>query len=722
MPKEKSVRAQLNMLKPFTTTCSLDMARKGQSLLGGIIAGSYRKQVHFTPCTVGSRSCVWALPFDETRTGVVLYIHGGGFTCGDLEYAKGFGAMLAAECQIRVLCASYRLAPEDPFPAGLEDCLDVYYGLIDTGYPADKIFLCGESAGGGLIYSMCLYLKQHQKPMPGGVIALSPWVDLTQSAPSYATNAKADPSITKERLDFYTQCYTKQPTDPLVSPLFGDLTNLPPSLIFVGDQEVMLDDSLRLHDKLCASGCSSQLVVGKGLWHAYPLYALKEHHQENMSHLLCFLQRFMPQKRKLRWMRLDNAAKIYPAAKKKNWHNMFRIAFTLKEAVDPAALQAALDVTVRRFPSVAVRVRRGMFWYYLEEIRRAPAVLPDRSWPLYHTPFDDVRECAFRVLYYDKRIAVEFFHAVTDGTGGMQFAKTLVCEYLTQKYQEPIPNTFGILDRLQLPQASEMEDSFLRYAGKVCASRKDTKAYQLRGDTEPDGFIHVTTGVVPIDKLKERSAAYGVSVTAFLGACVLWSILQVRAAGASGVGRNLPIKVQIPVNLRRFFPSNTLRNFVYFFNLSIDPSLGEYSFEEVLKIVEHQMGLELNAKVLQSRFTTNVRTEQNPILRAIPLFLKNVVMKAVYQAVGEQSATTCLSNLGQVQLPEEMEKYVDQAEFILSVQPKFPYNCSAVSLGNKLAITLTRAMTDPMLARVFFTFLVKQGIPVTLQSNLPGEE
>ena len=130
----------------------------------------------------------------------------------------------------------------------------------------------------------------------------------------------------------------------------------------------------------------------------------------------------MPEPKK--WMRLDNAAKIYPAAKRRNWTNYFRLSATLTEPVDVQVLRAALDVTVRRFPSIAVRLRRGVFWYYLEEISKAPAIEEDKSYPLVHVPFDDVRRCAFRVLVYKNRLAVEFFHAVTDGTGGLIFLKS----------------------------------------------------------------------------------------------------------------------------------------------------------------------------------------------------------------------------------------------------------------------------------------------------------
>lgn len=212
----------------------------------------------------------------------------------------------------------------------------------------------------------------------------------------------------------------------------------------------MLDDTRMLHKKLLDSGCKSQIVIAPERWHAYVLYYLNEN-MSDFDTIGRFMTRVLSPVRKLRWMRLDNAAKIYPAAKRRNWTNYFRLSATLTEDVDLGVLRAALDVTVRRFPSIAVRLRRGVFWYYLEEITKAPAIEEDKSYPLVHVPFDDVRKCAFRVLVYGRRVAVEFFHAVTDGTGGLIFLKTLVAEYLCQKYKINIPAGNGVLGRLGGP-------------------------------------------------------------------------------------------------------------------------------------------------------------------------------------------------------------------------------------------------------------------------------
>ena len=154
-------------------------------------------------------SAAWVLPRDLRREGVALYLHGGGYTCGSLEYARGFGSALADECGTRVFCCASRLAPEHPFPAAVEDALESYQYLLNKGYT--RITLCGESAGGGLCYALCLRLKELKLPLPCCILAISPWVNLTNTGASYETNAESDPTLTKAILDYYARCYTERP-------------------------------------------------------------------------------------------------------------------------------------------------------------------------------------------------------------------------------------------------------------------------------------------------------------------------------------------------------------------------------------------------------------------------------------------------------------------------------------------------------------------------------
>ena len=691
----KRVRAQLNLFKPVMTSCSLEASRKGQDKLGELMTSLHRSEIMTKNHDFQHFQGAWIMPQDQRRGGVVLYLHGGGYTCGSLEYAKGFSSVLAAECGVR----------------------EAYQYLLKKGYAGHQILLCGESAGGGLIYALCLKLKELGLPLPCGLIGISPWTDLTGSGKSYEENREVDPSMSPELLQFYAKCYTDDPADPLCSPLFGDLTGFPPSLLFVGGDEVMLDDTRMLHEKLVKSGCRSKLIVAPERWHAYVLYCLSENMPQDFETINRFMDKVLSPARSLRWMKLDNAAKIYPAAKRRNWNNFFRISATLTEPVDVAVLRSALDVTARRFPSIAVRLRRGMFWYYLEQIPHSPAIQEEKSCPLAHAPFHEVRQCAFRVLVYHNRFAVEFFHALTDGTGGLTFFKTLLAEYLSQKYGLTIPAGDGVLGRLEEPDAEELEDSFLRYAGNVKASRKEATAWHLTGTPEKDGFKDLVTLMIPAPVLKECAKAHGVTVTELLCAAMMQAICQLQAEKVPQRSRRKPVKVLLPVNLRNLFPSKTLRNFASYITPEVDPRMGDYTFDEICAAVHHRMGLENNPQTMRAKFAANVASEQSPLLRVMPLFIKNLAMKAVFDTVGECKSCLCLSNLGVVRLPEVMAPYVARMDFIIGVQAKAPHNCGVLTWNDTVYINCIRSIREPELELHFYRVLHQLGLPVKVESN-----
>ena len=712
----KTIRAQLNMLRPLMSACSLETIRRGQNKIGELMGARYRDQVLVKEHPFGQFRGAWVMPKDERRMGVILYLHGGGYTCGGLDYAKGFGATLAVQCGVRVFCGAYRLAPEHRYPAALEDALECYRYLLSKGYPASHITLCGESAGGGLCYALCLKLRELGLPMPGGIIAVSPWTDLSASGESYETNRDVDPSMTSAVLDFFADSYTDDRKDPLVSPLFGELEGMPPSLIFVGGDEIMRSDSEMMHRRLLEAGCRSKLVVAPERWHGYVLYCLPED-EKDFTRMNRFLNKVMSQERKLRWLRLDNAAKIYPAARRSNWSNVFRLSATLKEDVDVAVLQSALDVTARRFPSIAARLRRGVFWYYLQQLSRMPQVREESSYPLTRMSRDEIRECALRVLVYKKRIAVEYFHSLTDGNGALVFLKTLVAEYLEQKYGITVPAEQGVLGRLEEPSEAELEDSFLKYAGRVNASRREADAWRLNGTPEDDGFLNLTCFTIPVDAALAKAHEYGVSLTNFLCAAMMEALQNLQAEKVPNQSRRKAIKVLIPVNLRKIFPSTTLRNFAYYTTPEIDPRLGRYSFAEICKVIHHRMGLDINPKVMSAKIATNVSSEKSMAVKVMPLFIKNAVMKAVFDAVGERKSCLSLSNLGAVKLPAVMTGYVQRMDFILGVQATAPYNCGVLSYGDQLYINIIRNIKEPELEYHLHCVLRDMGIPVEVQSN-----
>lgn len=274
------MKLQLSITKPITRFTTIEAARLGQDALGKISAGILGKLdvVAYTDVPFERFQACFATPerCQTEDTHAILYLHGGGYTAGWLDYAKGFGGVLAANTCVKTLCVAYRLAPEDKFPAALDDAMEAYRYLL-TQYDPKHIAFVGESAGGGLVYCLLHRCRDEGVPFPKCALGISPWTDLTFSGRSYENNVRRDPSLCRESLAYYVLAYAAgQETNPYVSPIFGDLTGFPPSRLFAGGDEILLDDSRTLYKRLLEAGCDVQLHVEPGMWHVYPLYGTAE--------------------------------------------------------------------------------------------------------------------------------------------------------------------------------------------------------------------------------------------------------------------------------------------------------------------------------------------------------------------------------------------------------------------------------------------------------------
>jgi len=714
---EKFVRKQLQIIFPKIENYSIEQLRSAQDHTGSFMRRLAGRSLEVEYKSLGAFEGAWIHPEARKSDAVILYLHGGGYTCGNIDFAIGFGSTLAKNLGLRVFAPAYRLAPEAPYPAAVEDALKAYLYLLECGLSPKSIILCGESAGGGLSYALCLRLSKMDIELPSGIIAISPWVDLTLSGDSIKMHAAKDIALTQERLAFFADAYVgnNDPENPEISPIFADVTNMPPSLIFVGSDELLFDDAQILERKLEYAGRECKMIVGENMWHAYSIYSLNEH-KSDFIEMEAFIDRVVPLPRKLRWMKLDNAAKIYPAAKRRNWNNTFRLSATLSEPINRDILRVALDTTIHRFPSIAAKLRRGTFWYYLEELSRAPDIVDEMHSPLVHMPIEDIRKCALRILVYNNRLAIEFYHALTDGNGGLIFLKSLVAEYIERRYGIKIPATDGVLDRSEDPSPEELEDSFLKNSGDVSKSRSEPNSYRLSGIPEKDGFINLTTMIVDSDELRAKAKEHGVTVTAFLASALICAIAEIQNRQLPRRAQK-PVKILLPVDLRKIYGSKTLRNFSLYITPGIDPRLGKWEFDEVCKTIYHQMGYGITKKEMTARMTKNVNSEKAMILRVMPLFIKNIAMKMVYNAVGEKKACLDMSNLGIVTLPEEMKKYVDRFDFIIGPLPETPYNCAVITYNGKVNISFVRNVRKPELELAFFEQLRALGVHVRVESN-----
>lgn len=418
-----------------------------------------------------------------------------------------------------------------------------------------------------------------------------------------------------------------------------------------------------------------------------------------------------------KWMKLDNAAKIYPAAKRRNWTALFRVSAELTEPIDPIILAKAQKSTLERFPGFSLRLRRGFFWFYLEHNEGMPDIQEDVGNPCVRMRLNENQGFMFRVRYYRCRIAVEIFHVLTDGTGGLCFLKTLVAEYLRIKYGADIPRDNEILDCSAEPSPEETEDAFFKYARGITRTRSESNAYYIKGTDEPEDVIHITCGMIEVSKALAAAKNCGVTLTEYLTAALIMAIDRIQRAGGKPQRQLKPVKICVPINLRKFYPTHTMRNFSNYTNPGIEPKYGEYTFDEVLKAVHHHMGAEVTEKQLNAKISTNVRSESYKILRIMPLFVKNLAMRLTFNLVGDRQTSSSISNIGSVVLPPQMAQYVTRMDFILGPLSRNRVICAALSYNGKLYLNFTRTIKETAVEREFFRFLVKQGLCFKIESN-----
>lgn len=420
------------------------------------------------------------------------------------------------------------------------------------------------------------------------------------------------------------------------------------------------------------------------------------------------------------WYKIDNTGKIFHAVSNASNSAVFRVSMTLHETVDPKVLQEALDIVVMRFPTLTVRVRKGLFWDFLEQNDQVLRVKKESDYPC--APIDRKENNAFliRVLYFGKRISVEVFHSLTDGGGAAEFLKTLAYQYLTLK-GEPVEADEKIMLPYDAPKREEVEDSFEKYATsrevKNPAS-SDKKAYQLKGTQLNPPGINVIQGVVDAGALNTYAKAQGTSLTGFLTSLLIKVIHMEKNREKS---KTSLITVAMPVSLRRHFPSVSIRNFFSVSNIGVRMS-DDVPFEDVITEVTKQLIEKTDKSFLQEGINRFVAFQSNLLLRIVPVFIKYPVMRFAFNQFGERAKTITVSNLGNIQLPDSMRPYADSMDVVLYPTNKSPINCGTATVNNKLTITFSRSIEENEIIRTFFKEITRlTGLEVKVSSNGWGE-
>lgn len=270
------------------------VALRAETEKGSGLMGKLPEDIVIEPVQIGTLYAEWVTPKGAARDKVILYFHGGGYVIGSCLGHRAIVSKFVKNSGTPAMVFNYALAPEHPFPAALNDAVAAYQWLLKQDIDPKKVVFVGDSAGGGLCLAVLLALRDQNIPLPGGAVAMSPWTDLKNTGPSYETNQKVDMLTWRGSQEVFSKYYVgdQDPGNPWISPLYGDLRGLPPLQIYVGNDELLRDDSTRFAEKAQAAGVAVKLTVGEGLFHCYPACApLFPEAVRDMNEICAFIRR-----------------------------------------------------------------------------------------------------------------------------------------------------------------------------------------------------------------------------------------------------------------------------------------------------------------------------------------------------------------------------------------------------------------------------------------------
>ncbi|SNU00883.1 Uncharacterized protein, contains a NRPS condensation (elongation) domain [Ruaniaceae bacterium KH17] len=414
------------------------------------------------------------------------------------------------------------------------------------------------------------------------------------------------------------------------------------------------------------------------------------------------------------WVRLDNASNIFLAARSEIDPKVFRLSAEMSDDVDPALLQRALDHTYDRYPLYHAVLRRGIFWYYLQDSDLRPEVALDDQYtcaPLYQV---DRKNLLFRVVYFQRRIVLEVFHALSDGTGALWFLTDLLVAYAQLRMSGELPATDDTL-----PPHELSTDSFAEYfftpaaplAREVVEEPSPrtpwTQIHHPRGTRSADGRTRAVELTMPASEVLALAKAEGVSLTSYLIALFFESIR------AGGLGRARTLTASVPVNLRQFFPSTSARNFFATVRVQHAYTDGETELGEVCRDIETQLRAKATQAAMERKVRRLIRFERNPALRIFPRPLKDVILSLINWG-NSRGLTVAISNMGRVVFPEQAEAQVKR--LLLHIAPARPQFC-AVSQNGMLTVCFTSPFVETDHVREYARLLTGRGVDLMVAAT-----
>ena len=414
-----------------------------------------------------------------------------------------------------------------------------------------------------------------------------------------------------------------------------------------------------------------------------------------------------------KWYKLDNAALMYPLVARGESISIFRVSALLRDPVDPVELQYAVNDIAARFPTICGSVKNGFFWPFIDRPTIPITVKPQTKVPGRPMKVDS-RRSQIRVNYIGNQISVEFFHSATDGTGGIIFLNSLLRRYFQRLgYEIDCTNCFDYRD---IPSLEEIRDNFAAVTVKKnpppCP--KPVKSKKLNGTLQRGGKYVTVRGVMSASQLKSIAKQHNATVTEYLGAVQLMALN--RLAAVTNSPENPPIRVLIPVNLRRIYDMETIRNFSSYIFYQYN---GQNDIDEVIDDIRKQTEEQMTDDYFRGMVSFNYNNGNSPLLKIVPLAVKRFVLGCIVSGRGDGEVNcSTLSNLGVVKAPKQFDDLVLRYDFMLGKPAKKTNNFAVATYNDTCVISMTSPFVERDCEMYFFRKLAEAAIDIAVESDI----
>ena len=415
---------------------------------------------------------------------------------------------------------------------------------------------------------------------------------------------------------------------------------------------------------------------------------------------------------KLYWRRLDNSAKIFPISGGKKYSTVFRLSVILKENIQPEILKQAVQITLKKYKSFQVRMKSGFFWNYFEHNPKEPIIEEEKDYPCKYINPKTNNNYLFKVTYFEKKINIDIFHSLTDGNSGTTFFRENIYTYLELCHPDILKKEERHIRKIE---EYNTEDSYMKnYDKKAKSNASSKKAYILKGRKIKLGAISTIHQLIDLEVLKKEAKKNNSTITQYITAVLIWSIYQENYLKAKG---KKPIKVCIPVNLKKYFASKTMSNFFSYITVEAEMKKDNLNtFDKILEFVKKDFAKKLVEEEIMKTMSANVKIGNNPFVRVIPLAVKKTLVRLSYMEIRKYTTIT-YSNIGRIGIIGKYKDYIEYFVMLIAPEPVEKIKCSSCTFENTMTMTFTSILDDNSIEKRFYQFLKEKGISIQIESN-----